>query len=125
MALVDDFKARFPELVTQYGEAVVNQRIVILENVYTCYFCGDYNDKCDREAILNLLAHMLVVDQSGTTSAAGSGMGGAVSSKSVGNVSVSYGATSDQGINRDAFGSTKYGATFLLLISGRRGAYFV
>lgn len=124
MALVDDFKARFPELVTQYGVNVVDQRVGILADVYTCYFCGNYDDKCDREAILNLIAHLLVVDQSGS-SASASGTGGAVSSKSVGNVSVSYGATADQGFNRDTFGGTKYGAMFLQLTRGRAGAVFV
>lgn len=124
MALVDDFKARFPELVTQYGQAVVDQRVGIFAGIYTCYFCGNYDDPCDREAILNLIAHLLVVDQAGSTASA-AGVGGAVSSKSVGSVSVGYGATSDQGMNRDTFGGTKYGAMFLQLTAHRRGAVFV
>ena len=120
MALIDDFKARFPE----FDPAIVDQRLPILEGVADCYFCGDYeNSKCDREITLNLLAHLLVIDQTkGTSSGAA---GGGVASKSVGNVSVSYHSAYDQSSLRDFFGGSKYGMMFLQLTAHRRWAHFV
>lgn len=117
MALVDDFKARFSEFAT----AVVDQFMPILEPVYPVYYAGDYTDPLEKEIILNLLAHLLTMET--TTSKAGTN--GAALSKTVGNVSVTYGAASEQSVNRDFFGGTKYGQRFLLLISGRRGGVFV
>lgn len=117
MALVDDFKARFPE----FKPAVADQYIPIYENIYQCYFCGDYSDCCDKEIILNLLAHLIT----GEITPGASGTPGNVLSKAVGNVSIQYGQAYSQSGLRDFFGSTKYGQRFLQLTSTRHGAVFV
>ncbi len=116
MSLVDDFKTRFPV----FAESVVDQYIPILEPVYPAYFVGgDYNDATDKEAILNLLAHLLVLE---TSSGSGAGAaGGTVASKSVGNVSISYAQPKNQSANADFFNGTKYGARFLMIVKGRGG----
>ncbi len=112
MALIDDFKARFPE----FTDAVVDQYLPILENVWTCYFNKPYTG-CNQEAILNLIAHLLTLEV--RTSAAPAQT---VASKSVGSVSTSY-ATSGQsgGALFDTFSSTKYGQRFLYLINSMSG----
>ena len=115
MALIDDFKARFPEFST----AVVDQYLPILETVWPCYYPQKYA-ACNKEIILNLVAHLLVVEQSpGSTSVKEQ------SSRSVGNVSVSFESRANTSNMSDMFGSTKYGQRYLLLTSTRRRAYFV
>lgn len=118
MALVDDFKARFPGAFT---DAVVDQFIPILEPIWPCYWGGQYTDPCGEEIVLNLLAHMLSSEIS-----AGSEVTKTVTSKSVGNVSVSYSEGYAAASERIAWlKTTKYGARYLLLTSRRRGGVFV
>jgi hypothetical protein len=119
MPLIDDFKARFPE----FDAAVVDQRLPIFEAIWPCYFCGDYSIPCDKEAILNLIAHLLVMDQSAGSN--GATAVGNVQSKSVGNVSVSYKNSAVQTWDNDFFGGTKYGMMFLNLNRGRSKPVFV
>lgn len=119
MAFIDDFKARFPE----FNASVVDERVPIFENVWPSYFTGDYAVVTDREAILNLVAHLITMDQS--AGSGGATAAGNIASKSVGNVSVSYNTASDQSSLRDFFGGTKYGMNFLLVTMYRRGAVFV
>jgi len=115
MVLIDDFKTRFPEFDT----AVVDQYLPIFEDVWPCYY-GQAYEACNKEIILNLNAHLLVLQQS---------PGGAPvkeqSSRSVGSVSVSFESRSSASNLSDFFGSTKYGQMFLMLTSTRRRAYFV
>ena len=117
MAVLDDFKARFPELDT----ATADQYIPILESVWPCYYGGKYDDPCGQEIVLNLLAHMLVIETS-----PGSGNVKSTQSKSVGNVSISYSqgyaATSER---NDWLSRTKYGMRYLMLTRKRMGAVFV
>lgn len=117
MALVDDFKARFPN---DFSEEIVDQFIPILEPVYPVYFVGDYTVALDKEAILNLLAHLLTLETSAGAGAAGAS--GAVASKSVGSVSVSYAVPSTLSEFKSFFAGTKYGQRFLAVIQGRGGA---
>ena len=117
MALVADFKTRFPEFDT----AEVDQYVPILEGVWPCYYGGDYNDECDKEAILNLVAHLLVSESSSSFSTIKD-----VNSKTVRSVSVSYGAMSASKSGYDDWlRATKYGQRFLMLTRSRIGAYFV
>lgn len=116
MALVDDFKERFPE----FKSSVVDQYIPVLESVYPCYFGGNYKDPCDKEAILNLLAHLMIGEINTKTQSAKS-----VNSKSVGSVSVSYSASTDGRAGGEFFRATKYGQRFLMLTQHNVGALFV
>lgn len=114
MAILDDFKIRFPEI----AEADADLYVPILSEVYQAYFKGDYDN--NKEIILNLLAHLLVNEKnSGSSSVKGA------SSKSFGNVSVSYADSLASNSFESWFLSTKYGARYLMLIRSRAGAYFV
>ena len=58
MAVVDDFKTRFPE----FDAVTVDQYIPILEPVWPCYWSGDYAAPCGQEIVLNLLAHLITAE---------------------------------------------------------------
>ena len=106
MALIDDFKTRFPEFDT----AVVDQYLPILDGVWPCYYGKPYED-CNQEAVLNLVAHLLIGESSASKAAAH-----VVASKSVGSVSTSYAAMSHTGgAGYDYFSTTKYGQRFWML----------
>lgn len=115
MSLISDFKARFPE----FSEAVVDQYIPILEPVWSCYFAGSYTN-CNREVVLNLLAHLMVIETN-------QGTGGlkSTNSRSVGSVSESYSSSTTTGKNADFFKTTKYGQRFMMLTKFRSGGVFV
>lgn len=117
MAILDDFKIRFPEFTADQAD----QYIPILEDVWPCYYGGVYQEGCDKEIILNLLAHMLTSEVSASVEVSKS-----VASKSVGSVSVSYGAGYAATSERNAWlGGTKYGMRYLLLTRSRQGGVFV
>lgn len=116
MALIDDFKQRFPE----FDGGVVDQYFPVVEPVYPCYFGGDVNVPCDKEAALNLIAHLITVNSAPTATAKR-----AAASKSVGSVSVSYGTSSDTRANADFFNTTRYGQQFLTLTQHNIGGFFV
>lgn len=117
MALIDDFKTRFPE----FNSIEVDTYFPLIENTWDCYYGGSYTNECDQEAILNLLAHLFVDE---TTS--GTESNKVIQSKSVGSVSVSYANNTYSGGERyDFFSSTKYGKRFLMLTQKNKGAYFV
>jgi len=114
MAIIDDFKTRFPGFDTTEVDTYLPAQI----EIYPCFYGGLYED-CGAEIILNLLAHMLTQETS-----AGSGALKDEASKSVGSVSVSYGlaTNSERGL---WFRSTKYGMRYLLLTMHNRGGFFV
>lgn len=115
MALLADFKARFPAIPTADADTYVP----ILENVWPEYYGKQYEG--NEEIVLNLVAHLLVAEKD-----SGSSQSKSVESKSVGNVSVSYSAsTQTGGPDYDFFRTTKYGQRYLILIKSSRGAYFV
>lgn len=117
MALIDDFRDRFPE----FDAAVVDQYLPILEPIWPCYYGGEYVTDCDKEVVLNLVAHLLT-----TETQAGSSNVQTVQSKSVGNVSASYVAGYASTSERmQWFRSTKYGSRYLLLTRSRQGGVFV
>lgn len=116
MALIDDFKARFPEFAT----ATVDQYLPILEPVWPCYYGRPYED-CNQEIVLNLVAHLLVQE-----TASGSSAAQVVQSKSVGSVSVSYAAQAQSNsLQRDWLMSTKYGQRFYMLTQHKHGGVAV
>lgn len=116
MALIDDFKARFPE----FTEAQSDTYIPILEPVWPCYYGGEY-EGCGVEIVLNLVAHLLVAEIS-----KGSGAVKSIQSQSVGNLSVTYSAGfASSGPRDDWLRSTKYGQRYLMLTRSRQGGVFV
>ena len=117
MALIDDFKTRFPEFDT----ATVDQYLPILEPLWPCYWGGNYTEACGQEIVLNLIGHLLVVETS-----AGSGNVKSAQSKSVGSVSVSYSQSVAPSSERKSWlNTTKYGMRYLLLTSRSAGGVFV
>lgn len=116
MALIDDFKTRFPE----FDAAVVDQYFPIIEPLYSCYYGGSLDDPCDKEAILNLLAHLLVIN-----SRQKSGSVQLAASKSVGSVSVSNVQSTISRQGAEFWLTTKYGQQFLMLTQNNIGAHFV
>jgi hypothetical protein len=120
MALLDDFKARFPNI----DPALADQYVPILENVYICYYSFQYDadNKCTQEAILNLIAHLLVLESKSSSASNRN-----TASKSADGLSVSYEAVSDATSSERTrfFNTTKYGQQFLILTSNRIGGFFV
>lgn len=116
MALVDDFKTRFPEFDTEQ----VDTYLPVLDSVWPSYFNAAYNAET-REAVLNLVAHLFV----GETTGGATGGTGRLAGKAVGKVSVSYQADSDASEMTDYFRSTKYGQRFVRLRAAYRGGVFV
>lgn len=114
MALINDFKTRFPEI----AGSVVDQYLPILEPVWPCYYGRPY-EGCNKEAILNLIAHLMTMETNPSSASARE-----TASKSVGSVSVSYVASRSTSELADFFGFTKYGQRFLLLTSKFRGPKF-
>lgn len=113
MALLDDFKARFPGIPT----ATADTYVPILEDVWPEYFGGDYN-AANKEIVLQLLAHLVT-----TEAAAGNGPAQVEASRSVGSVSVSFQAGAS---SASWFGTTRYGQRYLELLRSRGGgAVFV
>lgn len=115
MAILDDFKARFPLL----NETQVDAILPALIDSYDCFYGGPYED-CGVEITLQLLAHLFVLD---TTP--GNSPSRLQSSKSVGSISVGYEASNPEGQNQSFFGTTKYGQRYLMLISPSMGGFFV
>ena len=115
MALIDDFKTRFPEFPT----ATVDSYFSMLESVWPAYYNKTYSSTT-QEAILNLLAHLLVDE---TRASQGANL--TQQSKSAGGVSVSYAIPQNAGQTYSMFGSTKYGQRFLSLIRSNYGGVAV
>jgi hypothetical protein len=117
MALIDDFKARFP--APAFKDAVVDTWLPILTDVWPCYYGGGYT-ACNKEIVLNLVAHLLVMETRPTASSMRE-----TTSRAVGSVSVTNAATKSTSDLNDFFSASKYGQKFMLLTSTRRRAYFV
>lgn len=111
MALIDDFKTRFPEFST----TDVDTYVPILQDVYLSYYNVAYS-VASKEAVLNLVAHLLVGEIS--TSQAQSQI---VASKSVGSVSTSYANQQNVSQGFSFYNTTKYGQRFWRITSSRYG----
>lgn len=112
MSIQTDFEARF---------ANANPPIVWVDavaNSWPSYTCLAYEGH--EEAILNLIAHLLVID-----SLPGTGSARTAESKSVGSVSVSYGSATSSSNLATFFNSTRYGQKYWLLTGRQVGARFV
>lgn len=115
--IIADFKARFPE----FAPNVVDSRLPTMICDYPLYFNRPYEWR-NKPIILNLLAHLLVIDQGNKS---GGDAGGVVTSKSVGSVSKSFAAKNSKSTLWDFFGGTKYGQAFIQMTSSIAGARFV
>jgi hypothetical protein len=120
MALLDDFKTRFPEI----DPTLADMLVPVYKVAYPCYYGGDYLVDCDKQAILLLMAHLVTTDPSytGSGSAAPSQT---VASKSVGSVSVSYVAGSTGSDLKAWLNSTRYGQLFLMIAGNNNGPQFL
>ncbi len=117
MALLTDFKARFPNIAA----ATADQFIPILEPVWPSYWGGDYDTPNGQEIVLNLLAHLLVAETSTSDDNTKT-----VQSQSVGSISESFAPGFAPASDRVAwFNTTKYGMRYLVLTGRRRGGVFV
>ena len=59
MALIDDFKAQFPE----FDPTAVDDAWTGLESLYPCLYGGEYGSSdCVDQAILYLIAHLFYID---------------------------------------------------------------
>lgn len=60
MSLRADFEARFPDM---FDTGTLDRWFPLFENTYNCYISCyitlDYNNTCDKEAALLLLAHLI------------------------------------------------------------------
>jgi len=113
MTIQTDFESRFASAVPAI------QWQPWIESVWPSYSCLTYTDG-NKEAILNLIAHLLVTEGQPGTSAART-----AESKSVGSVSVSYGTSSSTSELATFFNSTRYGKRYWLLTGRQVGARFV
>ena len=115
MSILVDFSSRF----ATFDQSVVDASLPCLIDNYRCYYNFDYVD-CHKEAILQLLAHLLVID----TKTSPNPVKG-VNSRSAEGVSVSYAEYNTGGQADSFFTTTRYGQAFLRLTRFRYGARFV
>jgi hypothetical protein len=117
MALIDDFKTRFPEFTASDVDTAWSS----LEAVWPCMYGGTYGSSdCDDQAILLLIAHLFYLSTVSTSQPAMSAV-----SQSVGSVSVTNMIDQTGGDRKSFFNSTAYGQQFMLITSKRHGAFFV
>ena len=109
MTIQADFEERFPSITWVAGVA----------NSYESYTCLAYTDK-NKEAILNLIAHLITIEGQPGTGAART-----AESKSVGSLSASYGAANSGSGLATFFNSTRYGQRYWLLTGRTVGGRFV
>ena len=121
MALIDDFKARFP----QFDSTTVDSLFPSIEAVYPCLYGFAYGAaNCNDQAVLYLCAHLFILNENMTNG--NDSASRLEQSKSVGSVSVSYSIDPNSlTLNRQLLGTTVYGQIFLRLTSSRQGAMFV
>lgn len=117
MALLDDFKARFPNI----DSALADMLVPVYEDEYPCYYGGSYENECDKKAILYLIAFFVTTDPSYTGD---DSPDKSISSQTVGSVSVSFSSGSSDSDWEDWLKSNKYGQRYLMLTSKNIGPTF-
>jgi len=118
MAMLDDFKARFPNIDSTLADTLVP----VYELEYSCYYGGDYTNDCDKNAILLLVAHLVVSDPSYKGNDSPNRL---QSSKSVGSVSTSYAAGGSASDMSNWLNTTAYGQRFLMITASNIGVAVV
>jgi len=119
MAVIDDFKTRFPEFDT--GD--VDTYLPPLVDVWQYYWGGEYTG-AGVEIVLNLLAHLLTQQLLDNSSGSGTPLK-AETSKHVGSVSVGYAVASPSNNRDEWLKSTSYGQRYLWLVKHHHGGVFV
>jgi len=117
VAIIDDFKLRFPP--PEFSTADVDLKLPALIATYTCYYNAPFITDCDKEIILQLLAHLLFRELLVTQQPIQ-----AESSHSAGNVSESFNSPMAGNLIY-FFNTSKYGQIFVILTSKRIGGVFV
>lgn len=115
MALLDDFKARFPA----FDEDTADTYVPIMEEARLAYFAEDYSAS-NKELVLNLIAHLATVEARASDSPEQ-----IEASRTVGSVSQSFQSGAMAQPLDEFFTSTRYGQAYLRLLRFRRGAMFV
>ena len=118
MALIDDFKTRFPEI----SATTVDRLLPLYETTFKCYYNSTYGvNDCDDEIILVLIAHLIETNRGnadGTTAPA------PLQSESVDGVAVTYSTAQYKDGTELWWYSTPYGQMFQMLIQKNIKAYF-
>jgi len=119
MALIDDFKDRFPTFDT----TLIDDNWQWLDETWHCFYGGVYGPStCENQRILLLLAHLFTVMFINPKT----GPSTLTSSRTVGSVSTTSVVITEGLTNQQAFlMSTSYGQQFLMMIQFRHGAFFV
>ena len=114
MSLASDFKCRFSE----FTAPDVDKFVLIYEPELLQYYGSPYDPANDatREIILNLLAHLIMLELRRAKTPVRN-----VSSRSVGGVSTSYEAGGAMDVQHAFFSTTAYGQRFLLLTASNCG----
>lgn len=115
MSIQEDFEARFATAVPPivWVEAIAS--------TWTSYTCMVYSDST-KEAILNLIAHLLTL---ASRPGGGASTSRNVASKAVGSVSVSYEGLASSSNLGAWYNTTGYGQIYWMLTGRRVGARFV
>lgn len=113
MAIKEDYETRFGSCGPTWIGAIAD--------TWPAYAgCMQYND-VNKEAILNLIAHLMV-----SATKPGTGTARNEASKSVGSVSVSYEALpAADNVRGSWFNTTRFGQVYWMLTGRRSGAVFV
>ena len=109
MSLQTDFTTKF----TEFTATQITDYFSLLEETYPCLYGVLYD-----QVVLYLMAHLMSLQVSGKS-------GNYATSKSDGDVSISYAIPASSSERYLFFSSTKYGVMFLQLTSKNIGAHFV
>lgn len=119
MALIDDFKDRFPN----FSGSDIDNVFSFLEAEYKCYYNYEYGfSSCSDQAILNLLAHLFILNQSQSES---SDPIKEMQSVSDGTASITYQQRQLGSDVQDYFNTTIYGQKFLQMTRLSGVGFFV
>jgi len=123
MAMIDDFKARFPEFAT----TVVDAKFPFIEAEWDCYTGRVYGvATCDDAAILMLCAHLMAIEVKSASKGGAGTPSRSIQSNSVGSVSTSFDqSTQVGGGSFDFFRTTSYGERYMRMISKHVGGVFL
>lgn len=117
MALIDDFKAKFPN---DFTEAQVDDNWANLDPEYQCFYNADLTIACEKSAALYVIAHLLYLSLQ--TSNASFRL---AQSTTVHDVSVSYAMPANFDDLHAFYNTTRYGQLFIQITSSTMGAVFV
>ena len=116
MALIDDFKAKFPN---DFTEQQVDDNWANLDPEYLCFYRANLNIACEKSAALYVIAHLLYLSLQ--TSKASFRL---ATSTTVHDVSVSYATPANIDDLHTFYNTTRYGQLFLMITSSKIGPMF-